>query len=864
MSVPTGDRLADRYRYRDIHYVRQGGNGGQPVRTKWRRVEAATAAQTVLGLSKGVDAFMTAQRFAQPNQTKGEAQWCGPFFDLDAEGNVEAARRDAVNLLDYLTDAGIVNKAAVRVYFSGNKGFHVDIAPSVFGVQPHPALNRIMLGLAEWLAEEIRLQTLDTTVYSSRRMWRVPGSQHSKSGLFVIELSHEELRRLSVEAIRRLAVKPRRALYDDEDLDGVEDEAPVDALAALFATFVDDHAIRKKRPRTIDPTASHEEPPCVLDLLGRSVIPAANSRNKATMTLASYFKNAGWSAEAALNRMLPWARGVENTSIAGDARKLEAATRSVVQAVFEGDAYHFDCCFILSLGTDDERISCDRDACPLRAQRDRRSAAARLIALADDVEFVHDREQVSYAVVPLPDGGYDAMAIPERGGRFRKEMVARYQAKYGEPVAPTAISTALEMLAARGFRGPEREVLLRVARVEEALYVDLADGAGRAVRIVPGGWTVVQTGDVLWRRPVGCGALPVPDADGSLDDLGEVLRLSGDDIKMAIAFMLGTFCVGWPYPILNLFGEQGAAKSFRAKVIRYFVDPTSDVDSGVVRPPRKDTDLAALAHNNHAIALDNLSHIPDWLSDALAALATGVGFTTRALYTDRDQSTVTGKHPIIINGIPQSVTRGDLADRAINVECDPIPESERRRESKLWDGIRDVRPKVLGGLVNAVAAALEYLPGIEDDVDSWPRMADFAAFVAAAEKGGALPWGQGEFLPAYEANREQATATLVDASPLAKAIIDFASGNGSWTGTASELYDALKRSAVVEDRKPPAWWPARPDELSKELARLAPALRMAEPGVDVTRPKRTGKGRRIRIEAVDSFDFGGREQRGNE
>ena len=70
MSVPTGDRLADRYRYRDIHYVRQGGNGGQPVRTKWRRVEAATAAQTVLGLSKGVDAFMTAQRFAEPNQTK--------------------------------------------------------------------------------------------------------------------------------------------------------------------------------------------------------------------------------------------------------------------------------------------------------------------------------------------------------------------------------------------------------------------------------------------------------------------------------------------------------------------------------------------------------------------------------------------------------------------------------------------------------------------------------------------------------------------------------------------------------------------------------------------------------------------------
>jgi hypothetical protein len=38
------------------------------------------------------------------------------------------------------------------------------------------------------------------------------------------------------------------------------------------------------------------------------------------------------------------------------------------------------------------------------------------------------------------------------------------------------------------------------------------------------------------------------------------------------------------------------------------------------------------ATNSHVLAFDNLSRIPDWLSDALSRLATG-GYSTRELFT---------------------------------------------------------------------------------------------------------------------------------------------------------------------------------------------------------------------------------------
>ena len=57
------------------------------------------------------------------------------------------------------------------------------------------------------------------------------------------------------------------------------------------------------------------------------------------------------------------------------------------------------------------------------------------------------------------------------------------------------------------------------------------------------------------------------------------------------------------------------------------------------------------ATNGWVVALDNLSHLSTWLSDALCRLATGGGFSTRELYTHDEEKLFDAQRPVILNGI---------------------------------------------------------------------------------------------------------------------------------------------------------------------------------------------------------------------
>ena len=50
----------------------------------------------------------------------------------------------------------------------------------------------------------------------------------------------------------------------------------------------------------------------------------------------------------------------------------------------------------------------------------------------------------------------------------------------------------------------------------------------------------------------------------------------------------------------------------------------------------EDRDLF-IASNGHVLAFDNVSGLPQWISDTLCRLATGGGFAVRQLYTHQDE-----------------------------------------------------------------------------------------------------------------------------------------------------------------------------------------------------------------------------------
>jgi hypothetical protein len=115
------------------------------------------------------------------------------------------------------------------------------------------------------------------------------------------------------------------------------------------------------------------------------------------------------------------------------------------------------------------------------------------------------------------------------------------------------------------------------------------------------------------------------------------------------------------------------------------------------------------ATNAWMLAFDNLSHLPEWLSDALCRLATGGGFGTRALFTNQEEALFDAQRPVLLTGIDKVVTRGDLLDRSLLVSLPEIRDEQRRPEDEFWQAFEAVRPGILGALLDALSAVLRRL-----------------------------------------------------------------------------------------------------------------------------------------------------------
>jgi putative DNA primase/helicase len=246
------------------------------------------------------------------------------------------------------------------------------------------------------------------------------------------------------------------------------------------------------------------------------------------------------------------------------------------------------------------------------------------------------------------------------------------------------------------------------------------------------------------------------------------------------------------------------------------------------------------AVNGWLLAFDNLSSLPNWLSDSLCRLASGSGFATRALYSNEERNVIYAQRPIILSGIDEFVRKGDLADRAVFLHLPAIINSKRREEDEFWGTFRELRPKILGGLLDAVSGALRELPSVRPA--ELPRMADFARFGEAVGRG--LGWPAETFLAAYLENRKLATLSTLEDSILANVLlkqVERCFGLIEWCMPASEMLATLTLSLDRRIARSPSW-PKTPAKFGNELRRLAPML--AENGLFVM-SKRTEKARLI-------------------
>jgi hypothetical protein len=216
------------------------------------------------------------------------------------------------------------------------------------------------------------------------------------------------------------------------------------------------------------------------------------------------------------------------------------------------------------------------------------------------------------------------------------------------------------------------------------------------------------------------------------------------------------------------------------------------------------------------LAYDNVSKLPDWLSDAFCRIATGGALTKRQVFTDQDECILNACQPIMLNGIQDFVAAPDLADRSLFLllarvgNCIP--------EKTFWKDFEKARPRILGALLDIMVQGLRKLPEVE--LPWSPRLADFAKWGTACQ--GALGKGV-DFMSIYAANRGEAAATVIAGNDVASALLKFMEPRAEWQGTATTLLSELNQLVTDKEQKEKGW-PKRPNGLSNALRGVAGVL----------------------------------------
>lgn len=516
-----------------------------------------------------------------------------------------------------------------------------------------------------------------------------------------------------------------------------------------------------------------------------------------------------------LQRIVTAAKDEPSAPFASEALKMLAELRRTDRARFEATRAELKRAGVRVTALDE---ALDEEA----GDSGRTCQADRLVQLATEAATLfHAPDGTAYADFPV-NGHRETWPVRSKG--FRRWLGRLYYAEAGGAANAEATQAALGLLEATAhYDGPEMPVFLRVGGHAGKIYLDLCDDDWRAAEIDASGWQVVADPPVRFRRAAGMRPLPVPVAGGSIAELRPRLNIKSDaDFVLAVAWLLAALRPSGPYPVLTIVGEQASAKSTFSATLKSLVDPNS---APLRTLPREDRDLFIAAMNSHVLAFDNLTGLPPWLSDTLCRLATGGGFATRQLYSDSDEVLFDAQRPVLLNGIDDVIARPDLADRAIMLTLDAIPDERRKPEAELAAAFEVARPRILGALLDAVSHGLRTLPRTK--LDRLPRMADFALWATACE----CAYGPaGTFMLAYDGNRADAVALAIEADPVGNAVLTLATNRTVWTGSASDLLDALKTQAGELAAKAKSW-PASAEALSKRLRRLATVLRLA--GVDV-------------------------------
>jgi len=448
----------------------------------------------------------------------------------------------------------------------------------------------------------------------------------------------------------------------------------------------------------------------------------------------------------------------------------------------------------------------------------------KLLESGIELLFINKTDDKAFAAIHV--NGHREIIPIHKSKRFDLFVRKTYYDKTGDTIGSDVLKEVVDTLEAKAlFDGPVKTLDIRINKDpydDIAYWYDLCNENWEAIRITKDGWNIVKSNEVpiVFRRYSSQQAQMYPSKNYPSDIMDQFLKLinlkDSENTKLLVkCYIVSILIPGISKAMLMIHGPKGAAKTAFEDLVKQLLDPSILNNLTLARTTEM---LAQQLMHNFLTYYDNVSTLPEWLSNDLCRAVTGTASSKRELYTDDDDIIYKYKRPIGFNGINLAATRADLLDRGLIIELERVkPENRRSFEEDIKPELERIKPELLGFIVDTIVKVLELKARGGIKLKSMSRMADFE--IACEMISRCLGYDEGEFIKAYEENKALGTSQVLEGSSVARAIIHMMESMNTWSGTATILLSDLEEEAAklkIDIRKDKSW-PKAAHILSRRL-----------------------------------------------
>lgn len=289
--------------------------------------------------------------------------------------------------------------------------------------------------------------------------------------------------------------------------------------------------------------------------------------------------------------------------------------------------------------------------------------------------------------------------------------------------SPDALKRMMAVKKAEARKdGAVTPTYVRVARLQDGRYAhDLCDKDGHVVVIGPNSIEVVTNCKIKFRRPLGQGALPLPEVPETAARALEIMQQYHLErgISKSMSYVLPAVLVEsmrpeTTQPGTEYVGPAGSGKSTVSKEHVQILDPTASGD--MPNTPITDDDIAAACQVRYVVASDNNSNLDRSQENALCCAATGGVTIKRRFNTQGETINLPVKAPVVFNGVTSSVKAPDLRTRVITVHV--AAKTDMEDEAVISARFLAVRPMLLGCIYKLLSSGLAIIDEVAKQ-QSW-------------------------------------------------------------------------------------------------------------------------------------------------